>query len=120
MNSATIVRADECERVQADWGNLTWFASGQLGNSEEMTVGRCVIKSGRSNPLHSHPNCSEVLVVSEGRIAHVIEDGEEVELGQGDVITIPPQLPHNARNIGDSEAVLFIAFSSADREAEGE
>lgn len=120
MNKATILRAEECERVEADWGTLTWFAGGQLGNSDEMTVGKCVIKPGCSNPPHSHPNCSEVLVVSEGRIAHAIEDGKEVELGEGDVITIPPELPHNARNIGNSDAVLLIAFSSADREAEGE
>lgn len=120
MKETKILRADECERVDAEWGTLTWYASGKRGNSDEMTVGRCVIKPGCSNPLHSHPNCSEVLVVSEGRIAHAVEEGEEVELSEGDVITIPAHLPHNARNIGESDAVLLIAFSSADREAEGE
>jgi quercetin dioxygenase-like cupin family protein len=120
MRETKVLRAEECERVDADWGTLTWYASGQLGNSDEMTVGRCVIKPGCSNPSHSHPNCSEVLVVSEGRIAHAIEDGDEVEMGEGDVITIPPEVPHNARNIGESAAVLLVAFSSADREAEGE
>ena len=38
----------------------------------------------------------------------------------GDTITLPPGLAHNAKNISDEEAVLFIAFSSADRETREE
>jgi quercetin dioxygenase-like cupin family protein len=120
MDAARILRANECETVSADWGGLTWYASGPLGNSDDMTVGRCVIKPGCENPLHSHPNCSETLVVLCGRIAHVIEGGKEVEMEPGDVITLPVDLPHKARNIGDEDAVLMITFSSAHREAKGE
>ena len=120
MSKAIVLRADQCESVRADWGELTWFASGKLGNSDEMTIGRCVIRPGQANPPHSHPNCSEVLVVMQGRIAHLIEEGREVEMGVGDTITVPPDLPHQARNIGDGDAVLSIAFSSADRQTKGE
>ena len=120
MKRAKILRANECEVLDFDWGQLTWFASAKLGNSDEMTVGKCVIKPGCANPLHSHPNCSEVLTVLDGRIAHVIEDGQEVEMGAGDVITLPTDLPHRARNIGNDDAVLFIAFSSANRQTKGE
>ncbi len=116
MGKATVLRDGECRNIEADWGNLTWWASSELGNSDDMTVGRCVIKPGASNPRHSHPNCYEVLVVEKGRIAHLIEDGKEVELGPGDVISVPQDLPHQARNIGDEDAVLFIVFSSGDRE----
>ncbi|MFP4027426.1 MAG: cupin domain-containing protein [Candidatus Brocadiia bacterium] len=120
MKEAKVLRARECEKIDADWGALTWFASGELGNCDEMTVGKCVIKPDCANPVHRHPACSEVLVVCQGRIAHSIENGEEVELGEGDVITIPRGMPHNARNISNQDAVLQIAFSSADRRAEGE
>lgn len=113
---AKILRSIESETIEADWGYLTWYASGKLGNSDDMTVGKCVIKPGCENPLHGHPNCSEILVVLQGKIAHIIEGGQEVELDQGDVITLPPNLPHKARNMAREDAVLLIAFSSADRQ----
>jgi quercetin dioxygenase-like cupin family protein len=120
MKKVRVLHASQCDHVQAEWGNLTWFASAGLGNSEDITVGRCVIKSGRENPMHSHPNCSEVLVVFQGTIMHTIEDGKEAELNPGDTISIPPNMPHMAKNISDVDAVLFIAFSSANRELKGE
>ena len=51
---------------------------------------------------------------------HTLEDGKEVELNPGDTISIAPNMPHKARNISDVDAVLFIAFSSANREVKGE
>ncbi len=119
MDSTVVLRADNAEVVKADWGQLTWYASGGLGNSRHMTLGICVIKPGMSNPRHSHPNCVEILRVAQGRILHSAEGGE-VELREGDVITVPIDFPHQARNIGDVDAVLLIAFSSADRKVKGE
>ncbi|HUU59086.1 MAG TPA: cupin domain-containing protein [Phycisphaerae bacterium] len=120
MTTARILRASQCEKAEADWGSLTWYAGAKLGNCEEMTIGQCVIRPGQENPLHRHPNCSEVLVVLQGTVLHTIEEGKQVELGPGDTITLPPNLPHKARNVSDADAVLLIAFSSADRETKGE
>ena len=120
MGKAIVVTCDNCEVVEADWGSLTWYANATRGNSQEMTVGKCIIHPGKENPLHSHPNCSEILVVMQGKISHRIEDGKEVEMHPGDVITVPPNLPHNARNIAQEDAVLFVAFSSAHRETRDE
>ena len=78
MQKAIVVQESENERVTDSWGSLTLFASGKRGNSDGMTIGQVVIKPGCENPSHSHPNCAEVLVVLQGRIAHVIENGNEV------------------------------------------
>jgi len=43
-----------------------------------------------------------------------------VRLAENDTIVVPPDFAHRARNVGDSDAVLFIAFSSADRQVKGE
>lgn len=110
----------QSEQTAFDWGALTWFASGPLGNSDDMTVGRCVLKPGCSNPRHFHPNCSEVLVVIKGRIEHTSAGGGVAVMNEGDVVNIPANVRHCARNIGDTEAVLFIAFSSAHRQTVGE
>jgi mannose-6-phosphate isomerase-like protein (cupin superfamily) len=116
METTKLLPADASTHVDQEWGDLTWFAGAPLGNSDTLTVGRCVIKPGGANPLHSHPNCDEVLVLLSGRIAHTVEGGAEVEMGPGDTITIPRRLPHRARNIGGTDAVMFIAFDSAHRE----
>jgi len=120
MEKAIILKADNCEIMTAEWGALTWFASAKLKNSQDMTLGKCVINPGCENPMHSHPNCHEILVVMQGEILHTIEEGKEVALKPGDTITLPPNLPHKARNTSDVDAVLLIAFSSADRQTRGE
>ena len=117
---ATILKASDAKVIEADWGQLTWFASRELGNSGDITTGRCIIRPGKCNPRHMHPNCEEVLTVYKGRIVHAIEDGREVEMGEGDTITVPSRLAHNARNIGSEDAVLIISFTSGDRKTQAE
>ena len=121
MSDKTMVlRAQQADRVEAPWGGLTWYASRKLGNTSELTVGRCVIRPGQNNPMHWHPNCSEVLVVMKGTIMHGVEEGKEVRMEEGDTITIPAKLPHYARNIGTEDAVLMVVFPTADRRVENE
>lgn len=115
MNHAIITKPADYKTISMECGDLTWFVSGELGNSAAMTVGRSIIRPGEANPRHYHPNCEEVLHVLQGRILHTIDD-REVELHEGETISIPPNVVHNARNIGATDAVLFICFSSADRE----
>jgi quercetin dioxygenase-like cupin family protein len=119
-NDITLLRLDKAEEMGFDWGRLTFFAGRRLGNSAEMTIGRCLLKPGGSNPRHYHPNCEEILVVMQGRIIHTGAGGGEVEMNEGDTVTIPRNIWHCARNIGDNDALLFIAFSSADRQTIGE
>ena len=119
----TVLRADDCIIADADWGELRWHANDELGNSLDMTVGRCVLKPGKSNPRHLHPNCSEVLVVISGAVSHSTGNGDNdqtsAELFAGDTVTIPKGVPHQACNLSNAEeAIVFIAFSSADRQTE--
>jgi len=111
-----IVPYNASRHQEFSWGNLTWFANRALGNSDEMTVGRCILKPGRTNGRHYHPNCSEILVVIEGRIRHTIAEDQETDLGEGDTVAVTPNVWHCATNIGEADAVLFVAFSSADRQ----
>jgi len=115
-----VLPLSKTQRQEFSWGNLTWFANRALGNSDEMTVGRCILKPGQTNGRHYHPNCSETLVVIQGRIRHSITGDQGAELGEGDTVVIPPNARHSATNIGQTDAVLFIAFSSADRQTIGE
>jgi quercetin dioxygenase-like cupin family protein/type 1 glutamine amidotransferase len=101
------------------WGKLEWFASRELGNSTYMTLGIATINPGKENPVHHHPNCDEILHVLQGHIMNRVGD-KEYEMRAGDTVTIPEGTPHNARNIGTDDAVLSIAYNTADRIAIGE
>lgn len=120
MNKPTIVRTDEKKIINNDWGQLQWFANENLGDSKEMTFGMCILKPGMENPKHSHPNCSEILHVMKGKILHSYENDEDIELNKGDTIILPENFKHRAKNIGQEDAVLMIAFSSGKRKTEGE
>lgn len=96
------------------WGKLEWFASRELGNSTSMTVGVATIRAGKENPRHRHPNCDEILHVIQGHIMNRVGD-KEYEMHSGDTVTIPEGTWHNARNIGNEDAVLWISYSSPDR-----
>ena len=120
MDRTIVVRSNEYQVEEFPWGSLTWFVSAALGSSNTLTAGRCVIKPGHENPRHHHPNCEEVLHVLHGSIIHSMEDGRNTEMHVGDTISVPLNVVHNARNICEDDAVLFICFSSADRRTVGE
>ncbi len=112
-----IYRNHEAEpaRVIQDWGSLSWLASKQIGNAEGLTLGRVVIKKGESNPPHCHPTVEEVLYLMRGRLEHKLGD-EVYTLEPGDVLTIPAGVPHNAVSVGDEDADMIVAYSSAERD----
>jgi quercetin dioxygenase-like cupin family protein len=115
-----VSRPADYKGVKADWGELTWFVSKEQKSSDSLTVGKAVLKPGMASPRHYHPNCDEVLHLLKGRISHAIEGGRSVEMAEGDTITIPANVRHNAKNIGPDEAVMYLSFSSAERKAVNE
>ncbi|MEM7533175.1 MAG: cupin domain-containing protein [Chloroflexota bacterium] len=123
MNSKRVLTSTDAIIEEFEWGHLRWTTGNKLdasvtGNSTTMTVGQCVMHPGYENFRHYHPNCEEILVVSQGHILHSLGD-EAFEMTTGDTIVIPPNVVHNAKNIGDVDAVMTILFSSAERETVG-
>jgi oxalate decarboxylase/phosphoglucose isomerase-like protein (cupin superfamily) len=104
---------DDLPRQTFDWGTLQWLANGHLDAAQ--TVGVCHLFAGRSNPLHYHPNCEEILYVERGTGKHLLGDAW-VEVRPGSVVRIPPGMKHQLVNDGPDAMVTFIAFSSPDRQ----
>jgi len=102
------------------WGTITWLVSGQLGNSETMTFGRVVIRCRRSNARHIHANCDEILHLLEGELEHTAGSGRVFHMKPGDTIVLPAGTPHSARSVGERDAVMVVAYSSAYRQLEDE
>ena len=119
MDTYSIKRADEIDVVEMDGGCLHWYASAEKGNSAAQTLGRCILYPGGSNPVHFHPNCEEILHVLSGEIEHYIEGDGWIKMGPGDTITLPVDVPHQARNTGTEDAHMIICFSDGDRKTVG-
>lgn len=115
---SVVTRANERQNAKLAWGELFWHTSAAMKNSATMTTGTVIIKPGQGNPRHYHPNCDEILSVVSGRIEHYMNE-VTVEMGPGDTVSIPKGVLHNAKNIGDVDAVLTIAFDNAYREVIG-
>lgn len=118
MTEPQFLAANDILIDKFSWGELRWFCNSQIGNSEDLTVGQCVLKPGCTNSRHSHPNCSEVLVVLQGEIEHTFKDGQVLKMTVGDTITLPADFPHQAKNIGATDAVLLIAYTTGSRKTD--
>jgi quercetin dioxygenase-like cupin family protein len=68
----------EEQRVDTSWGVMRWLANREIGNVDNITVGRVMIKKGSSNPRHSHSDCEEVLYLFQGRLQHCVGDEEVI------------------------------------------
>jgi quercetin dioxygenase-like cupin family protein len=113
--SPSVVRKNDVQVQETEWGSLQWLVSAENGASEHMTIGRVTFQPGQSNPAHHHPNCEEILFIVAGEIEHTLPEGGTTVLRPGDCIVIPAGKAHLAKNIGDDEAVMLVAFNSADR-----
>jgi len=113
--SVLAVADSDGKRVEEDWGSLTWLASRKIGNAEDITLGRVVIKKGCCNPRHIHYNCEEVLYLLKGTLEHSMGN-KKVLLKAGDTLVIGASVAHNAVNIGDEEADMIVAYSGGIRD----
>ncbi len=115
-----VIRNSDVEVINTEWGSLQWLVSGAAGSSKNMTLGKVTFKPGEANPMHLHPNSDEILFVAHGEIEHVLPEGGTVRLSPGDCIVLEQGGMHQARNVGDSEAVVIVAFNTPDRQTVGE
>jgi len=67
---------------------------------QNIMVARVLIKKGCIIPEHSHMN-EQVTYILEGALKFWI-DGKEIVVGAGEVLTIPPNMPHRAEAIEDT------------------
>lgn len=100
-----------------DWGSLSWKASQDVGNAEGLTLGRVVIKKGKSNPRHRHPTTEEALYLMRGKLRHSVGD-ETYELEVGDTLVIPPGVYHHAESIGAEDADMIVVYDKGKRDFE--
>ncbi len=75
----------------------------QLIVGQEIMLARILLKKGCVVPWHSHVN-EQVSSIFEGALKFWI-DGKEIVVGPGEVLTIPPNMPHKAEALEDTVAI---------------
>ena len=103
-----VIRAGEGPRLQADQADFvaTLLAAGSPHTRRDIYV--MELEPGKSRQAEAHiPGSVEHIVVCAGRI-RTGPDGDEVELGPGDYITFPGDVPHHYEALEDSWAVLVM------------
>jgi quercetin dioxygenase-like cupin family protein len=72
----------------------------QLVVGQNVMVARVLLKKGCIVPEHSHHN-EQITYILEGALKFWI-DGKEVVVHAGEVLTIPPHMPHKAEAMEDT------------------
>jgi unsaturated pyranuronate lyase len=86
---------------------LTPSISRQAVHGETMTIARFRLSKGTHVEQHAHPN-EQVATVLSGRMRFLLGD-EQHEVGAGESIVLPPNVPHAADVLEDSD--VLDAFS---------
>ncbi len=78
----------------------------RIVTGEKMTVAKIYFDDGFVVPLHCHHN-EQITQVIKGQMRFVFgqDDPEELLLNPGDVVVIPPNVPHKATCIGEVEEI---------------
>lgn len=63
-----------------------------LAHTPQMMTVEVCFEAGGVGSLHTHPHCQNTYVLS-GRFRFTV-DGEAVEVGPGDTLAFPPDVPH--------------------------
>ena len=78
------------------------FVSGEKG-----MAARIMLKKGCLVPEHSHPNEQIALILS-GALEFTVQ-GAKITVRAGELIVLPPNVPHSALALEDTEDIDFFA-----------
>lgn len=93
---------------------MDWLMEDSINPSAGISLAKMTVGVGITSELHHHTNCAETIHVLEGQIDQRIgQDWMKLEAGESCVI--PLGQAHQTRNIGDSRAVMMIAYSAGSR-----
>jgi mannose-6-phosphate isomerase-like protein (cupin superfamily) len=92
-------------RLDPDIGDRFVALRRQLGVTS-FGINQIVLQAGQRGRIHRHQRQEEVYLVLEGRLTLLIE-GQETELGEGELIRVAPQLRRQLVNRGPGRLALI-------------
>lgn len=73
----------------------------QFVHGEKGMLARLLLRKGCIVPRHSHEN-EQITYVLEGALKFILDDKDEVVVRAGELLVIPPNLPHSAEAMEDT------------------
>lgn len=82
---------------------LSDFIERRIVTGEKVMLTHVYLKKGAVVPMHAHYN-EQITYILEGKIKFWIEheDAEPIIIGPGEVLTLPPNIPHKAEAVEDT------------------
>ena len=105
---------DRAPAEKTPWGSLRWLMTDKIDPQSHITLGIAELNPGKSNPLHIHDNCEEVVYILSGSCEQRVGD-RTVLMKAGDTLHIPAGVPHTARALGKETLRSLVAYNSGDR-----
>ena len=104
-NTVRVNRAATASLKYLSWNDVEIEAMNpllgrQLIVGHQVMLARVLLKKGCIVPLHSHVN-EQLSYILEGALKFYI-DGKEIVVRAGEVLTIPPNMPHKAEAMEDT------------------
>jgi quercetin dioxygenase-like cupin family protein len=93
-----VAKYSKWEDIQIE--SLSPLIGRQMVVGTNVMVARVLLKKGARVPLHSHHN-EQVTYILEGALLFYI-DSQEITVSAGEVLCIPPNMPHEALALEDT------------------
>jgi quercetin dioxygenase-like cupin family protein len=107
---AAIVRASQAEVLAAPAGKITLLADSNATGGALSTVSVSLERGADGARPHRHQKSAEMFYIVGGRV-QVLSGGQVVHAEAGDVIVVPPGLPHAFAADRNSRAEVLIIIT---------
>lgn len=107
----------DAEKQRFAWGWLAWLVCADVDADAKTTLGLVHLDPGKSNPVHVHRTCEEVIYVLSGQCEHRVGD-RWVVLRRGDALRIPAGTIHAARTLEDQSFEAIVVYNTGRRDFE--
>jgi mannose-6-phosphate isomerase-like protein (cupin superfamily) len=106
--STQIVRWEQAQIHEADWGQMRFYFRGQTGMTDRVLVAVAVVEPGKAvHRAHRHAE-EEYLVVVSGEGTWQVGE-EQFPAKQGDILYVQPWVYHGLVNTGERR-LIFLVF----------
>jgi len=109
--AAHLLRAGEAEVLDGDPGSVITLLADTDTTGGRLTSNRSLMRAGSEGaPPHFHERSAELFYMLDGRL-DVLLDERIVTIERGDVLVVPPGLPHAFAPPADCDADVLFVFA---------
>jgi len=109
--SAHLLRAAAAEVLDGDPGSVITLLADPDSTGGLLTSNRSLLRAGSDGaPPHYHRRSAELFFVLDGRLTVLLDD-DIVTLEKGDLLVVPPGMPHAFAPDADTDADVLFVFT---------